>query len=126
MESWGRVFGETPDRAQFELWALMADGNLQFVSDAIVSTAKRDFSTGRKMSLDARLRFASGVIKIKSARRVKNDANRAAAQEELRKVRAVVVPPDRRPCKYCDAQSEAYSNTCPDHVDYQFKGRGNQ
>jgi hypothetical protein len=76
MGIWERTLDNTPPREQFELWAV--DNSHQVIKEGIVATAKKNLKNlrdGGAMSQDYRLKFASDVMNVRTARNNKYAAN---------------------------------------------------
>jgi hypothetical protein len=67
MDIWERTIGSTPARQQFEIWAV--DHSLRIIKESILVTARKNLST--KLSQDACIRFATGVMNAKTQRVIK-------------------------------------------------------
>jgi hypothetical protein len=81
MDIWARVLGNVPPREQFELWAV--ENSLEVVKESIVVTAKKNLQLGGTMSQEYRVKFASGVMKTRTARNAKNAENRRQLATEM-------------------------------------------
>ena len=75
MDMWNRTIGDTPLRQQFEFWAL--DNDLPTIKAAIRSTAKKNLIG--LMTPENRVRFCSGIIRVRAAQAAMYARNRAGS-----------------------------------------------
>lgn len=81
VELWTTMLGIPPADEQFTVWAALHTPEV--VRKAILTTAAKDLSLGRKMTLDYKIRFASKVMLVQSERNMHNVVNRERLNQEF-------------------------------------------
>ena len=80
-ELWTVMLGTPPADEQFTVWAALHTPEV--VRKAILTTAAKDLSLGKTMSLDYKIRFASKVMLVQTERNTSNALNRQRLSEEF-------------------------------------------
>jgi len=78
---WAKMLGTPPVDEQFTVWAALHTPKV--VRRAILTTAAKDLSLGKTMSLDYKIRFASKVMLVQSERNTSNAANKDKLLQEF-------------------------------------------
>ncbi|MGA8313391.1 MAG: hypothetical protein WB755_25435 [Terriglobales bacterium] len=78
---WTKTLGTPPADEQFTVWAALHSPEI--VRKAILTTAAKDLSLGKTMTLDYKIRFASKVMLVQSERNTSNALNRQRLSEEF-------------------------------------------
>ena len=78
---WKTMLGTPPVDEQFTVWAALHTPEV--VRKAILTTAAKDLSLGKTMSLDYKIRFASKVMLVQSERNTSNALNRQRLHQEF-------------------------------------------
>lgn len=81
VELWTTMLDTPPVDEQFTVWAALHTPEV--VRRAILTTAAKDLSLGKRMSLDYKIRFASKVMLAQTERNTSNALNRQRLSEEF-------------------------------------------
>jgi hypothetical protein len=80
-ELWEKMLGTPPAKEQFTLWSALHTEEV--VRLAILKTAAKDLSLGKKMDFDYKIRFASKVMLVQTERNASNALNRQHVAEDF-------------------------------------------
>ena len=78
---WGRLVGRTPSDQQFEFWSVKHSPEV--IKQGILNAAQTHLSSGRTMSDDHKLRFASKVMLTLSTQREQHARNREKLRQQF-------------------------------------------
>jgi hypothetical protein len=78
---WAKTLGELPDDEQFYLWTNLHA--LEVVRQAILKTAGKNLQTGKTMTAEHKVRFASKVMLTITTQDAANARNREALRQEF-------------------------------------------
>jgi hypothetical protein len=78
---WTKTLGTAPADEQFAVWAALHTNEV--VRQAILTTAAKDLSLGKTMTLDYKIRFASKVMLVQTERNTSNALNRLWLRQEF-------------------------------------------
>ncbi len=81
VQLWKTMLGTPPADEQFAVWAALHTPEV--VRKAILTTAAKDLSLGKTMTLDYKTRFASKVMLVQSERNTSNALNRQRLGQEF-------------------------------------------
>lgn len=78
---WTTMLGTPPAEEQLTVWTALHTPEV--VRQAILKTAAKDLSLGKKMTLDYKIRFASKVMLVRTERNASNSLNRRRLSEDF-------------------------------------------